>query len=230
MPIDRMEAFRQAVIALGDASAEQLCSFIQARHGLRIEPKFIPFFWASLRDLENLTRLRQQARAALALPERPPEASSTALAAGPERLHEVRRLALQLMETHGLHNWSFAYNRRKRSLGLCVYERRAIELSRYFVERNEHAEVLDTILHEIAHALVGPGHAHDAVWKRKCREIGARPARCGDAEMPAGRWKACCGSCGQTFERHRKPQGMRGWFCIGCGPQRGKLSWQQASA
>ena len=50
-------------------------------------------------------------------------------------------------------------------------------------------QVRDTILHEIAHALVGPGHGHDAVWKRKCREVGARPERCGQADMPEGRWR-----------------------------------------
>lgn len=39
--------------------------------------------------------------------------------------------------------------------------------------------IRDTILHEIAHALVGPNHCHDLVWKAKCLEIGATPRRCG---------------------------------------------------
>ncbi len=87
---------------------------------------------------------------------------------------EVRKLALDLLATHNLHDWSFAFNGRKQAMGLCVYHRRTIELSVYFVKRNSHEEILDTILHEIAHALVGPGHAHDAVWERKCLEIGAK--------------------------------------------------------
>lgn len=129
------------------------------------------------------------------------------------------------MDQHGLHDWSFAYNRRKRAMGLCVYRRRAIELSIYFVQRNGDGEVVDTILHEIAHALVGPGHGHDAVWKRKCVEIGAEPLRCGQADMPGGRWQARCGGCGRSFHRHRKPTRTHGWFCRACGPERGRLVW-----
>jgi predicted SprT family Zn-dependent metalloprotease len=137
-------------------------------------------------------------------------------------------MALQLMAEHGLHDWRFAFNHRKQAMGLCVYHRKAIELSIYFVERNNPLEAIrDTILHEIAHALVGPGHGHDKVWKRKCIEIGARPKRCGEADMPEGRWNAGCGSCGKRFHRHRKPQRARGWYCRTCGPVEGKLAWKQ---
>lgn len=31
------------------------------------------------------------------------------------------------------------------------------------------------LLHEIAHALVRPGHGHDQVWKDKALQIGCRP-------------------------------------------------------
>src|ERR1041384_3767501 len=107
-----------------------------------------------------------------------------------QRIAEVRKLAHGLLSQHGLHEWGFAFNRRKSSLGLCVYHCRTIELSVYLVLRNTQDELLDTLLHEIAHALVGPGHGHDLVWKRKCLEIGAKPVRCGQADMPEGRWKA----------------------------------------
>src|SRR4051812_12271673 len=94
--------------------------------------------------------------------------------------------------------------------------------------RNGAAEDLDTLLHEIAHALVGPGHGHGPAWRRKCREVGARPVRCGPADMPAGRWRARCGGCGRAFDRHRRPKCVRGWFCKACGPERGKLRWEAA--
>jgi predicted SprT family Zn-dependent metalloprotease len=146
---------------------------------------------------------------------------------GTPRLAVVRRYALELMAVHGLAGWCFAYNRRKQAMGLCVYQRRTVELSVHFVQRNTIGEIHDTILHEIAHALVGAGHGHDAVWKRKCMEIGARPMRCGEADMPEGRWQAECQRCRRRFHRHRKPKRMKGWFCRHCGPEHGRLAWTE---
>jgi predicted SprT family Zn-dependent metalloprotease len=137
-------------------------------------------------------------------------------------------MALQLMARHGLHGWAFRFNRWKQAMGLCIYSRKTIELSIYFVERdNPVEEIRDTILHEIAHALAGHGHGHDKVWKRKCMDIGARPKRCGEADMPEGRWQAWCRGCGKSFHRYRKPTRGRGWFCRNCGPAKGRLAWKE---
>ena len=144
------------------------------------------------------------------------------------RRSAARDLVRELMARHGLHGWTFGFNRRKRTLGLCRYGARAIELSIYLVDGNGLEEVRDTLLHEIAHALVGPGHGHDAVWKAKCVEIGARPQRCASADMPEGSWRACCGGCGASYHRHRRPRRLLGWFCQGCGRERGKLAWRRA--
>jgi predicted SprT family Zn-dependent metalloprotease len=138
----------------------------------------------------------------------------------------ARELAHELISRHGLFGWSFAFNHRKRAMGLCRFAARTIEVSVYLVERNDLDEVRDTLLHEIAHALVGPGHGHDAVWQAKCREIGARPQRCGQADMPRGRWRARCEACGDQFSRHRRPKPLHGWFCRACGPERGLLTWR----
>ena len=143
---------------------------------------------------------------------------------------EARKLALELMTQHGLHDWRFAFNQRKRTLGLCRFHGRTIELSLHLVDRNSADEIVDTILHEIAHALVGPGHAHDAVWRKMCLQVGARPERCGQADMPDGNWQARCGGCSQTFSRHRRPKRLTGWFCRTCGPEVGKLTWNVLTA
>jgi predicted SprT family Zn-dependent metalloprotease len=147
------------------------------------------------------------------------------------KLEEARATALALMDQHGLvaAGWVFAWNRRRCGMGLCVFPRNGrpgrIELSYHFVLRNPEAEIRDCVLHEISHALVGPGHGHDRTWKLKCIEIGARPERCGQADMPAGRWRAVCPRCGASFNRHRRPKRVTGWHCRGCGPARGPLTW-----
>jgi predicted SprT family Zn-dependent metalloprotease len=139
---------------------------------------------------------------------------------------KVRNLAGLLLRGHGLHDWTFDFNRRKCAMGFCCYTRRTIELSTYFVEQNPMEAIVDTLLHEIAHALVGPNHGHDRVWKVKCREIGAIPSRLGTATMPTGKWQAGCRSCGRRYNRHRKPKRMRGWYCPHCGVELGRLVWK----
>jgi predicted SprT family Zn-dependent metalloprotease len=225
--MNRLDMVRDALQTLGDAPAHELTVYVAAKYGVRIEPKFIPVFRASLLDRERMEARRAAQAAAIQSLVVPTVEPIPLPDFGQPRFDAVQTFASRLMVVHGLHDWSFAYNRRKRSMGLCVYQRRTIELSTPFVERNGPSEILDTILHEIAHALVGPNHGHDAVWKRKCLEVGAKPQRCGEAEMPEGRWKAQCGGCGKEYQRYRKPKRMRGWFCRGCGQERGGLVWKE---
>ncbi len=172
-----------------------------------------------------LARAQALRQAGVLLREHPDERPPASL------LTNAKTLAIQLMAQHGLTDWAFAFNTNKRRAGVCRYPVRGrpgrIELSKHYVLRNPEHEVLDTILHEIAHALVGHGHGHDEVWKAKCVEVGARPERCygEEVEMPRGRWRATCGGCGREHDRHRKPKRLTGWWCRGCGKERGALRW-----
>ncbi len=67
-------------------------------------------------------------------------------------LDAARALARSLLAEHDLHDWNFAFNRRKRAFGLCDYTRRTIFLSSILTELNGEAEVGDTLRHEVAHA------------------------------------------------------------------------------
>ena len=121
------------------------------------------------------------------------------------QLTDAEGLARRLMGRHGLRGWEFGFNRRKRSLGLCRYTERRIELSTHFVAGHEAPEIRDVILHEIAHALAGHEAGHGPLWRAICNAIGARPQRCGNAAMPAGLWQAICPGCGREFDRIRRP-------------------------
>jgi len=138
--------------------------------------------------------------------------------------HFAQYLAHDLLRVHNLPDWTFRFNRRRRSLGLCFYDDHRIELSLPFVTRNDEAAVRDTILHEIAHALAGRRAGHGPAWKAICLRLGAKPQRCDEeAVMPAGRWRAICPGCGKQFHRYRRPKRNTNYACRRCGPQRGAI-------
>lgn len=138
-------------------------------------------------------------------------------------------LARTLMNQHGLGHWAFGYDRAKRRAGCCKHRIQTITLSIHYVIRNDDDEIKDTILHEIAHALAGPGAGHGHKWKAICRQIGAKPVRCYDSNrvnMPKGRYKATCGGCKKEFHRHRRVRPNSFRYCTACGPERGLLSFK----
>jgi hypothetical protein len=61
--MDKLEIVQLALGEVGDMPAQELSAFIEKTHGVKIEPKFIPLYKASLRDKLRLEAARQQARA-----------------------------------------------------------------------------------------------------------------------------------------------------------------------
>lgn len=127
-------------------------------------------------------------------------------------LNDAKELAIEKMNLHGLtgNGWVFRFDNSVRRFGVCKFSSRVIGLSRELVKVNGYKEVLDVILHEIAHALVGRSHGHDDVWKMKCIEIGAKPERCysvreGNVKAVSLRYKAICEGCGFTHQRAKRP-------------------------
>ena len=117
----------------------------------------------------------------------------------------------------------------ERSLGLCRYSLKQVELSRHFAAAHSEPDIRDVILHEIAHALAGHEAAHGPRWKAICRQLGARPERCGEARMPSGRWLAKCPSCGFEYSRFRRPMRRRTYHCRKCGLKTGQLRFRRSS-
>lgn len=140
-------------------------------------------------------------------------------------LHTVATIARELISAHGLTGWRFEFDRAVRRMGCCKYKHRVISLSAPLSMRAPMDEIRDTILHEIAHALVGPGAGHGLVWYSKARSIGCNGKRCSDVEIEEipGKWQAVCPGCGRTFHKHRRPNLNRLRICRACGRERGKL-------
>lgn len=137
---------------------------------------------------------------------------------------EVADFACELIRSYGL-DYSFGYNRRKRCFGLCYYNtpvrRGRIELSVYILNHDE-AEILETLLHEIAHAITWReyGHTgHGPAWKAVCRRIGCKPKRCAEKQLTDKyKYTAVCPTCSHKYARHRKSN-ERTYYCNrpGCG-------------
>lgn len=115
-------------------------------------------------------------------------------------------LARELMDAHGLSAWSVRFDRARRRAGTCRFTERAITLSRPLTELYEPERVREVVLHEIAHALVGPAHGHDATWRATARRIGSTGLRtvAADAPSPPAPWRGVCPR-GHVVERFRRP-------------------------
>lgn len=79
--------------------------------------------------------------------------------------------------------WSFKWHKEPEAWGLCDESDWTVGLSKRFVEHAAgEAYVIDTILHEVAHALVGCARQHDDVWKATALKLGAEPTDTGGNE------------------------------------------------
>lgn len=152
-------------------------------------------------------------------------------------LNEAQQLARELMDKHGLHDWSLEVSvMMTRTFGECKSHTKTITLSGTLTAINEITEVRDTILHEIAHALREKerGHVsyrlsgeqwHDYRWKVIAAEIGAKPKRYyipkaayGTVTTPQKTrtkptWKMTCPNCKRSGTANRKKSNLCCGMC-----------------
>ncbi len=146
------------------------------------------------------------------------------------KLGRLQELARDEFAKHGLTNWTFVFDRGITRFGQCKFASRTISMSRQLSEANTEAECLNTLRHEIAHALVGPRVGHGAAWVRKAREIGCDgQARYSGTQVATieGAWIASCKRCGMTSRpSHRRNSKL---CCGKCARLRGEwipLDWK----
>lgn len=100
--------------------------------------------------------------------------------------------------------WKFELSRTKQMLGRCDYLTKTIEVSQYWLE--DWPQVEDTILHEIAHALAGPNHNHNHIWRAYAIKVGATPKPCappGTKTSARPNYIVECTVCKRRWKRFR---------------------------
>lgn len=132
----------------------------------------------------------------------------------------AQKLVLDLVAAHGLTDWRVQFDTAKKRLGQCRYDTKTLSFSKPLILVNDEHELIDTVLHEIAHAFAGPTAGHGPEWRKVARRLGARPeATSSNAKMVPGRYQGIC-SCGRTFQKYRAPRTVR--LCAAC---RGRIAW-----
>jgi predicted SprT family Zn-dependent metalloprotease len=157
---------------------------------------------------------------------------------------DAATLIRRYLDENGLTEWCGRFMNAKTILGRCNYAKKLIELSNEFVRLNTPERVELTVIHEVAHALHGPGeivtdrygrrrreNPHGPRWQKIARDLGhtgpgrVTAARVAHTESAPRRWYATCPSCGDRVitERHiLKPAAARRLLC---GRHRLALIW-----
>lgn len=93
------------------------------------------------------------------------------------KLTRVTKLASDELIKWGLDDkgWSFQFNQAHTYAGLCRPKGKTIEISEPLAKVSTEEFILDTIRHEVAHALAGCHNQHNHVWKAWARKVGATP-------------------------------------------------------
>lgn len=149
---------------------------------------------------------------------------------GPSTHFWVASTARALMRYFGLDAaWKFDWDRAQNRFGLCKHHEKRISMSHHLTPHRTREDNLNTILHEIAHALVGTGHGHDATWRAMARRLGAIPKACSGvrpAEAPKPKYAVWCLHCNKKVKEGHRRTDMSGRYHRDCGIRPGRLVWR----
>lgn len=141
----------------------------------------------------------------------------------------VETLARRLMDEHDLTDWTFTVSSRLHyCYGQCDQIDKVITVSQHHIDEQTLDEVRDTILHEIAHALVGRFvKPHGKEWKAMAVRLGANPRSCSTVKATGdvwkGKWETTCTLCGKVEREHNRRR-------IKCGCEGEGIPWRDRKA
>ena len=129
-------------------------------------------------------------------------------------LEETATKASSYLDQQNLFEWSFDFDRATNRAGLCRFEEKVVVLSSNYCIRSTADEIHDTILHEIAHALVGPAHRHDRTWREQALAIGCSADVSSALKGIRTRYIKHCVTCRWAVRAQRRNSRL---VCAQCG-------------
>lgn len=130
--------------------------------------------------------------------------------------------------------WVLKWDDRANRAGACLlvhyseslsFSRGIIWLSRFVTKQHSEAEVRNTILHEMAHAMTPNScKPHGPEWRANARKLGARPKATFDANTLLQKWTGTCPN-GHTTQRNRRIQIACSRCCNGIFDARYLFVW-----
>ena len=140
---------------------------------------------------------------------------------------KIETMARDLMGYYGLNDWRFTFDNAKKRHGQCRYSQKIISFSKYGIKLPMES-ILDTILHEIAHALTGYQAGHGEVWRQKAISIGCNGNRTESENLIVqAKYTIKCEVCGHSWTKNRlNPSALAiSWHKV-CGRMsQGKLTY-----
>lgn len=142
-------------------------------------------------------------------------------------LFYLDQIGVKLMANHGLAGWTLVWDRATSRGGQCRYGPQEIGISAPVALTVSEATFRNTVLHEIAHALVPPKlingrrwEMHGPEWRAKFIEIGGNGERCYDSsDNPVpGKWKGTCPNGHVMYKSRRSKRMGKRQSCTKCSP------------
>jgi predicted SprT family Zn-dependent metalloprotease len=127
------------------------------------------------------------------------------------RVAELERVKTWANALIALHldptQWSFGFDNAKKRAGQCNFASKRITLSRYHAASGDDDDIHQTLLHEIAHAMVGPAAGHGPRWQSTAAHIGYVGSRLyqGAIADDLAPWVGTC-PAGHVHYRYRQPK------------------------
>lgn len=133
--------------------------------------------------------------------------------------------------------WRLSLDNARRRAGACHPVQKRISLSRHHLRLNDYLVVKDTLLHEVAHAIVWEKYrqtGHGSRWKQTIQQLGGIAKATGQFETPTAPWvlvylDANSGKIRKLAERHRRSRKIAAYSLKGEPDTQGRLYYLSQS-